>query len=289
MLNAWKTCISASLFFFFAFILMTIFNSISLQIINELHLTGHQLGFISASYLLANVIFLIPAGIFIDHYSVKKALLTSTIIAGILTLAFSQIRNMEQGIVINFLIGICATFSFISPIKLIKQWFPEEKIALVTGLIIAFAMFGGILANTLFVPIVSSIGWRQVFIILGIIALIFAFAEWLFVTEVDSSKQRLNSFEGSTSANKKNRQIKILLAGTYNSLLNLSIPILGAEWGILYLMKIFNLSKYNAGIVISMLFIGMSIGSFLMGWLSEKHIRKSVLTKKAVPETDKFF
>ena len=53
------------------------------------------------------------------------------------------------------------------------------------------------------------------------------------------------------------------------SLLNLPIFIFGAIWGITYLVQYHHLTKVHASLVTSMLFIGMVIGSPLLGWISD--------------------
>jgi MFS family permease len=65
------------------------------------------------------------------------------------------------------------------------------------------------------------------------------------------------------------------LAGLYTCLLSLPILVLGALWGNLYLTQMRGLNQLDASYVIMVLYIGMIIGSPLIGWFSDwiKHRR----------------
>lgn len=60
------------------------------------------------------------------------------------------------------------------------------------------------------------------------------------------------------------------LSGIYTSFLNLPITLLGALWGISYLVQACGLDINHAANVISMLFVGMIFGAPFMGWFSNK-------------------
>ena len=64
------------------------------------------------------------------------------------------------------------------------------------------------------------------------------------------------------------------LGGFYTSLMNLPIFLLGAMWGSLYLVQIRHLSRPDASVVTSMLFLGVIVGSPIIGWLSDKIRRR---------------
>ncbi len=54
------------------------------------------------------------------------------------------------------------------------------------------------------------------------------------------------------------------------------VPVtsIGALWGIPYLMKVFSLSNVGAGKIVTLFWVGLGIGSPLMGWFSDKIQRR---------------
>ena len=60
------------------------------------------------------------------------------------------------------------------------------------------------------------------------------------------------------------------LGGSAICFLNLPIFVFGAGWGLMYLSEYHHVSRYHASLVVSMIFIGMMIGSPMMGWFSDR-------------------
>jgi len=59
-------------------------------------------------------------------------------------------------------------------------------------------------------------------------------------------------------------------AALYTSLMNMAVAVFGAMMGSLYLMQRLDVSKGDAAMVNSMLFLGAIIGGPLIGWCSDK-------------------
>lgn len=71
-LKPWLVCFAASLFFFYEFIQMNMFNAISQDLMKEFGLSGESLGYLSSTYLFADVVCLFPAGMLLDRFFSKK-------------------------------------------------------------------------------------------------------------------------------------------------------------------------------------------------------------------------
>ena len=73
----WIVCFSASLFFAYELLQLHVMNAIAPMLMRDLALNATQFGGLSATYLLADVIFLLPAGIILDRFSVRKVILVA--------------------------------------------------------------------------------------------------------------------------------------------------------------------------------------------------------------------
>lgn len=277
-LLAWLVCFASSLFFFYEFIQMNMFNAINTQLMQEYHLTAAALGKMSACYFYANVLFLLPAGSILDRFSTKKVVLIALTICAIGTFLFACAHSVLLASIFRFITGIGSAFCFLSCIRLASRWFPAERMALISGLIVTMAMIGGMAAQAPLTLLVNTIGWRSAVefdAVLGFIIALFIFAVVQdypknAIDTFQTERLQLQAFGYWRSIKKGFLSVQNWLCGIYTSLLNLPLFLLGGLWGSLYLNTAHNLSHTSATYVTSMIFLGTIFGSPLMGWLSDK-------------------
>ncbi len=284
-MQPWLVCLSAALFFFYEFIQMGMFNSISQELMHDFSINAGQLGFLSATYFYADVIFLLFAGILVDRFSIRIIILSAMVMVVFSTILFAFSRSFEIAAFSHFVAGIGNAFCFLSCIKLATRWFPTQRLALVIGIIITIAMAGGIVAQTPFALVVHALGWRSAVMINAVLGMFITGLIYCFVH--DYPKHQLSqkredlvaakpiSVMKSISLSLRNKQNG--LAGVYTCLLNLPIILLGALWGTLYLTQVHHLEKTQASLVATMIFLGTIIGSPLVGWLSDFISRRRLL------------
>ena len=277
-LQPWLVVFSAALYFFFEFIQMNMFNALDPALFKAYHLTDTtSLGQLSACYMYANMLCLFPAGIILDRCSTRKIFILTMLMSVTCTFLFSMTHTLWQGELLRFITGIAGSFCLLGCVRLASRWFSPKHMALVVGLIVTFAMIGGMVAQTPFTEMIEHFGWRQTLIIDGIIGMFLLTIIILMVRDFPPGTQEffekqhdslikigLRSALRQTISNKQN-----WLAGIYASLINLPIFILGSTWGSWYLMQAQHLSEIKSSYVTSMIFIGMIIGSPLIGEISD--------------------
>ncbi len=273
----WVVCFSGSLFFFFVFIQLNLPNTLGPYLISAFHINVITLGALSASYFYTVVFMLFPAGMLLDRFSTRKIIIFAFSLCIICTIGFAVSQTLWQAILCRALIGVGGAFVLLSNVRLASRWFPSNKLAFIIGLIITFAMFGGLVAQTPATLLIEALGWRYAMLIDGLIGIAMLIVVICCVTDhppghhetVQEQKSTLRTMGfwlmlGLVAKNAQN-----WLAGLYTSLMNLPIFLFGALWGGLYLMQIHGLTTKNASLVTSMLFIGTMIGSPVLGWLSD--------------------
>lgn len=273
--HAWVVCASAALFFFYIFIQMTMFNAISPYLISAFSVNAEQLGQVSAGYFYGNVLCLFLAGMILDRVSTRTVILGSLSLAVLGTFAFGLSVNMVQAWFARFVIGIGGAFCFLSCVRLISRWFPPRRMALVIGLTVTLAMLGGMVAQTPLTLLTDAMGWRHALLVDGSFGvLILAFISMLVSDypagyDIANEHAHVNDlgFWRAIKAVGKNSQN--WLGGVFTSMVNLPIFLFGALWGGMYLVQIRALTRSNASLVISMIFVGMIVGSPLFGWWSD--------------------
>lgn len=276
--RGWVVTMIASLYFFYEFIQMNMFNSLSTYLLDTFHLTSTQLGNLSACYFYTDTLLVIPAGLIIDRFSTRYLIVGAMFLSSIATICFGLAHSIVVLAIARLVVGACAAFCFLSVIRLASRWFPTQQMALVTGFVVTWAMLGGMIAQTPFSYLMEITSPRTAIIIDGTIGLIMMCFIY-FVVRDYPPHHRLDNYREHKQAATLGlwSSLKIVasnpynwLCGVYTTLLNLPIFILGAIWGILYLSQVHGLSAITASEATAMLFFGTICGCPAFGWLSDK-------------------
>jgi len=276
--KAWLVCLSAGLFFFYEFIQMHMFNAINEELRTAFNVNATQLGVLSSTYLFGDVLFLLPAGMLLDRFSVRKILLVALSVCIFGTAGFALTHSLPAAAFFHTVSGCGHAFCFLSCIVLISRWFAPERQAFVVGIVVTMAFLGGVLAQTPLVWLAHAVGWRTALmydVLLGgvIFAIIFIqvrdFPPGYIKPQnpLKAASGFLDFFQGLIEAA---RNAQNLLAGLYTSLLNLPIMVLDAVWGVTYLVKVHQLTQIQASNVTAMIFFGSIVACPFVGLLSDR-------------------
>ncbi|AHE68010.1 nitrate/nitrite transporter [Legionella oakridgensis ATCC 33761 = DSM 21215] len=268
----WIVCFAASLFFFYEFIQGNMFASIADNIMKDFHIQADKMAYLSSIYYLSNVIFLFIAGILLDRFSTKKTILVAMFLCVLSTFLLAYAHSFYLALFCRFITGIGSAFCFLGPIRIASRWFPPQRMALVTGAIVTMAMTGGMLAQYPLTKLVIQVGWRDSLHWvgwLGIVMLMFMFY-WIKDKPEDIVERPRRENSLLSTAKMAYLNLQTWRAALYTSLMNMAVAVFGAMMGSLYLMQRLGVSKEEAAIVNSMLFLGAIIGGPLIGWCSDK-------------------
>ena len=274
----WISCFSAALFFFYEFIQANMFNSIAQDVMRDLHIQAGLYGWLSSVYYTSNVIFLFPAGIILDRFSTKKIILVAMILCVGGTFVFSMASNFHLALICRFLTGIGSAFCFLSCVRLATRWFPADKMALVTGLLVTMAMTGGMVSQWPLTLLVEHVGWRMAIVYDGILGALIILLILAYVQDApDGSPEQDVLHKSDVTAQGFWQSLRCayfnsqnILAAVFTSLMNMPVAILGAMAGGLYLVQAQGFTRTEASLITSMIFVGTIIGGPLIGWYSDR-------------------
>lgn len=272
ILLPWIVCFSASLFFFYEFIQGNMFASIADDIMRDFHVEADKMAYLSSIYYLSNVFFLFVAGIVLDRYSTKKTIMVAMLFCVLSTFLLAYAQSFYLALFCRFVTGIGSAFCFLGPVRLASRWFPPRQMAMVTGAIVTMAMTGGMLAQYPLTMLVAQVGWRDALIQVGCLGCaILVFMYFGIVDKARETATKTTSFASMlTTARAIYLDPQTLRAAVYASLMNMAIAVFGAMMGTLYLVQRLGVSKEEAAMVNSMLFLGAIIGGPLIGWVSDR-------------------
>ena len=274
-------CFSAALFSFYNLLQISVFNVISVNLLATFHLSYTQLGLISAVYLLANMMGIIPGGILIDTYSPRLIALLMSALDISASFVIAESSWLSLIILMRFFQGLASAISLLTCTRFAARWFPAQA-GTAVGFMVAFALLGGVFANTLFAKMAIVWGWRHAMLFNGAIGTLY-FLFMLFFLQDKSTKLAIDApKEGRRKASFTVKKIivnsNIITQGIYIGLMNLPIFLFATLWGMLYLKQAYQIAVAQSSFICSLLYAGLFLGAPTLGFVSDKiHSRKKIL------------
>ena len=268
----WLVCLSASLFFFYEFIQGNMFASIADNVMHDFNIQVDRMAYLSSVYYVSNVLFLFIAGQMLDRYSPKKIMMAAMLLCIMSTFVLASAQSFMVALVCRFITGIGSAFCLLGPVRIASRWFPPQRMAMITGLIVTIAMIGGMVAQYPMTFLVTQIGWRDAVWVVGWIGVVL----WVFmglgildkpINEKVLQTQPLRFGEVIKRAYTNPETLRVALFG---SLMNMAIAVFGAMMGSLYLMERLDISKELAASINGMLFLGTILGGPIIGRWSDR-------------------
>jgi sugar phosphate permease len=149
----------------------------------DLHITSGMSSLLGSLFFLGYFFFQIPGATYAANKSAKKLIFWSLILWGALAMATGLISNVNALIVIRFLLGVVESAVMPSMLVFLSRWFTKvERSRANTFLILGnpvTILWMSILSGYL----IKSVGWRWMFILEGVPALIWAFFWWRLVVD----------------------------------------------------------------------------------------------------------
>lgn len=275
---AWVVVLTGSLFFFYEFIQMNMFNSLALSFEKTFVLSAFQVGLVSCFYFLSDSILLFPAGFMLDRISSKKLLIFGMVLCIAGTLCISQAHNSWFLVLARFLSGSASAFCLLSILRLGSQWFPHEKMGTVSGIVITVGMIGGAVSQTPLTILINHVGWREALqwvAIFGVVILAFI----VMIVRDAPKKFRFSHLQNEKGVANHGMLEALLiivknpmnwLIGVYICTMNLPIMILAGLFGTQYMIQARGFSNIDASSISMMIFIGTIFGSTFFGYFSDK-------------------
>lgn len=168
----------------------------------DLNITAAMASLLSSLFFLGYFFFQIPGALYAANRSAKKLIFWSLILWGALAAATGMISNVNWLIVIRFTLGVVESAVMPAMLILLSRWFTKsERSRANTFLILgnpATILWMSILSGYL----IESVGWRWMFIIEGVPAVIWAFCWWRLVDDKPKDATWLSAEEKQALENK---------------------------------------------------------------------------------------
>ena len=272
--RAWSIWLVATLFYAFEFYQRVSPSELVSQLTTYFDINATGLAIFGSAFYWAYALMQIPAGLMVDKYGARRMLSFGAAVVGLGTIAFVSTHNVWAASSARFLVGLGSAYAFVGSLKLIANWFPSTHFALLAGMANFIGYLGGTMAGKPLEWLIKQVDWHNLVIMSGLIGLGLAILIWLVVR--DAPPKNLYKKRAAGNINLL-RGLKEVLAkpqtwynGLYGGLMVGPTSTFAALWGVPYLTHVDHVDKSVAATAVSIIFIGVAIGSPLSGWISDK-------------------
>ncbi len=269
---------------------------VALDMMADLEAGATLMGLLGSAYFYPYALMQIPAGLLSDSWGPRKTITAFFILAGVGSILFGQVATAGQAVAARALVGLGVAFLFVPTMKILTGWFRPAEFSGMMGLLMALGGVGALFSSAPLAYLSTILGWRGSFTAIGVVTLVLAAAIWIFVRNrpeekglppavkplaEESSGPKIGVWQGLRMVLTEPRFWPLAIW----FLLGVSIFFaFGGLWGGPYLMHVHGMTKPQAGNVLSMLFVGLIVGSPSLSWLSDRvfHSRRKLIVPSSV-------
>lgn len=169
--------------YFLSYLYRTVNAVLGPVIARELQLGDNALGLLTSTYFLAFGAAQLPLGMLLDRFGPRRveAGLLAIAASGAAVFAFSDsLTGLAIG---RGLIGLGVSACLMAALKAVSQWYPPDRLASMTGWIMASGGLGALVAAKPLELTLAVASWQQIVLILAAITLAVAALLWMVVPD----------------------------------------------------------------------------------------------------------
>jgi MFS family permease len=141
-------------------------------IATEFHLSPVQMGYLFSSFLWTYVACLIPLGILVDRTGAKRMIGGGIALWSLATAATALTWGFASVFLARLVMGACEATSYPACGRVVRDWIPERERGVVTTLFNGGSTAGPAIGALIAATLISQIGWRASFVILGVLGFV---------------------------------------------------------------------------------------------------------------------
>ncbi|MEM1504630.1 MFS transporter [Domibacillus sp. 8LH] len=266
---------------------------------DDLGLDAAMLGLILSAFGWTYAFMQIPGGWLIDRFGPRLVYGVSLILFSLFTLFQGFAKNFGTLFGLRLGLGLSESPAFPANSRVVAAWFPQRERALATGVYTAGEYVGLAVATPFLFWLLSSFGWQSIFLVTGVIGILFAAVWFAFYREPKDSKY-VNEEElayirdGGGLADQVPERQKITWSKArhlfkYRQFWGIYIGQFAVTstlyffltWFPSYLVQEKGITLLKAGFVGSVPYIAAGIGVLVGGYWSDWMVKKGVSVSKA--------
>jgi MFS family permease len=269
------TFFAITIFYFFESAQMSYFNVLAPGFLSHAIYQHDQIASLSAAYYYGDMAGLLPVGLALDRFPLRKILLWAIIGSVISAFLLLISQNFTLQWLARFLCGFFGgTFSFVGGIRVLAAIFPK-RFTFFMGLFLSAGMFGGLICQYPLLIVVDYFGEKAAMAIVAVFGLLVIVINFLYLkpSSIEQQSDKKNLYAGSFI------QMWLEILKNYRNwldclmvvLLDTPVSIIGTLWGVVVLMNYYHFSDATSAWIVMSLFAGLIIGLPIWGAIADRY------------------
>ena len=162
---------------------------------SALSLTRSQMGYVFSAFALAYALFEIPTAWWADRVGTRKVLTRIVVWWSAFTMATGAAFSYASLLATRFLFGMGEAGAWPSVARTFSRWIPRTERGKVQGVFFVGAHLGGGITPAVVMALRHVIGWRTIFLLFGMVGLIWAYVWRHWFRDEPEAHQEVNAAE----------------------------------------------------------------------------------------------
>ncbi|MCK1992221.1 MFS transporter [Peribacillus muralis] len=240
-------------------------------IAKEFDLGPSEVGMILSSFFVGYAFMQIPGGWIADRIGSRKLIIISVIMWSIFTVLTGLVWSFASLIVVRFLFGIAQGGYPASSAKSIAENIVHKERGRAQGIVMSANPIALAIAPILSATIMATVGWRPMFIGIGVIGVFVAICFYYFHPASAINKKGTGNVEKGTSTKEVLRNLNLWKLAILD--FGLSCVSWGfSSWLPSYLMNVRDIDLVQTGIYASFPFMAAALAQIASGWWLDKFL-----------------
>ena len=184
------------------------------SIMQDLGLSAAEWGWVQSAFILSYGLMQIPMGAYGDRHGHRKVL-TEIVLWWSMFTAFTGLAGgLVSLLIIRFMFGVGEAGSSPCSTGVISRWFEKHEVGKAQGYVWAASRMGGALTPFVVIPVMSWVGWRAAFYLLGALGVVWAVVWYIAYPQPlpRGEESKAVPHEGGLRAAVRHRQFWIICA-----------------------------------------------------------------------------
>jgi nitrate/nitrite transporter NarK len=275
--RAWLMWSLPALLFLIAFFHRVAPGVMAKELMQTFGVSGAVIGLLSATYFYSYAGFMVPGGLLIDAFGVRKVVAAGGAVMGAGTLLMGGATGSAALFAGRFAVGLGATVTFIGALKIAATWFPPSRFGFLSAITATVGVLGALIAAAPLAVLVAVAGWRGAFWVVGAITLAGAVLCLLVVRDHPAS-ERTETLPAASLASVMRGMAQVLrnrhtwppflgFFCLYTAMGNLML------WMVPYLRDVYGLGNTRAAVYASATPLALLFAAPLTGFLSDEILK----------------
>lgn len=270
----------------------------------DLDLEDTQMGWVMSAFALGYALFQVPSGMMVDKSGPRKIITIIVSTWSIFTILTGAAWNYISLLVVRFLFGAGEAGAFPGISRANFNWIPMNERGVVTGINFSGSRIGAAFAFPLVTWMITGVGWRGGFLVMGLVGLIWAFFWYRWFRDQPEEHSDIGEEERQYILEHRQTVTRTKLDLPFHKIFGSSnvwlamgqyfgsnfIFFFCLTWMFPYLSERFDLNAYEASFYSMFPLIFGALGNWFSGWLVDTIYRKGFWKKsRSVPAITGFF